>query len=78
MEDWVRAPLAADPLDDEVDSFDAARILGVTLVNLRQLQWRGQITPVHMRKRTNFYKRVDIVALAENRHERGIHGYNVD
>lgn len=78
MEDWVRAPLAADPLDDEVDSLDAARILGVTLLNLRQLTWRGRITPTRRPGRINFYNRAQVVALAVDRHRRGLHGYNVD
>jgi hypothetical protein len=57
----------AAPTDAQVDSVEAAAILGVTANNLRQMVHKGQIIPVGKRGRRTIFNRADVEALRERR-----------
>lgn len=57
-------PQAADP---QVDSVEAAALLGVTANNLRQMVHKKQISPVGKRGRRTIFNRADVEDLAERR-----------
>jgi len=58
-----------EPVPDagQVDSVEAAAILGVTANNLRQMVHKGQIIPVGTRGRRTIFNRPDVEALRERR-----------
>lgn len=58
-----------EPVPDsgQVDSVEAATILGVTANNLRQMVHKGQIIPVGKRGRRTIFNRPDVEALRERR-----------
>jgi excisionase family DNA binding protein len=51
----------------QVDSVEAAAILGVTANNLRQMVHKGQISPVGKRGRRTIFNRADVEDLAARR-----------
>jgi hypothetical protein len=61
------APITADPWDKEVDSFDAAAILGITTNHLRQLVFKGKLIPMSREKRRSIFKRQDVMSLKMER-----------
>jgi hypothetical protein len=58
-----------EPVPDsgQVDSVEAAAILGVTANNLRQMVHKGQIIPVGKQGRRTIFNRPDVEALRERR-----------
>jgi len=54
------APISADPWSEQVDSFDAANMLGITVNHLRQLVFQKKIETVGKYKRRAMFKRVDV------------------
>lgn len=52
-----------DPLDDLVDSFDAANMLGVTVNNLRQMVFKKQLKVVGRKHRRTVFDRADVMRL---------------
>lgn len=58
---------AAAPSGDQVDSVEAAAILGVTANNLRQMVHKRQVIPVGKRGRRTIFNRADVEALRERR-----------
>lgn len=61
------APEPTGTVNDQVDSVEAAAILGVTANNLRQMVHKGQIRPVGKRGRRTIFTRADVEALRERR-----------
>jgi hypothetical protein len=51
----------------QVDSVEAAAILGVTANNLRQMVHKRQIVPAGKRGRRTIFNRADVEGLAERR-----------
>jgi hypothetical protein len=60
---------SVQPVHDsgQVDSVEAAAILGVTANNLRQMVHKRQIIPVGKRGRRTIFNRADVEALRERR-----------
>lgn len=68
IESVAPAPVeAAAPSGDQVDSVEAAGMLGVTANNLRQMVHKRQIVPVGKRGRRTIFNRADVEALRERR-----------
>lgn len=75
--DFAPAPTVRDQIADavavqpdngaQVDSVEAAAILGVTANNLRQMVHKRQISPVGKRGRRTIFNRVDVEDLAARR-----------
>ena len=63
----MEPPISADPWAEEVDSFDAANILGITVNHLRQLVFKKKIETVGKQKRRAMFKRIDVMKLKEMR-----------
>jgi excisionase family DNA binding protein len=56
-----------DPVEDLVSTQDAARIVGVTENNFRQLVHKKLITVAYKRGRSVVFHRADVMRLAESR-----------
>lgn len=75
--DFAAAPTVRDQIADavavqpdngaQVDSVEAAVILGVTANNLRQMVHKRQISPVGKRGRRTIFNRADVEDLAARR-----------
>lgn len=52
-----------DPLDETVDSFDAANMLGITVNNLRQMVFKKQLKVVGRKNRRTVFERSDVMRL---------------
>ena len=63
----MEPPISADPWAEEVDSFDAANILGITVNHLRQLVFKKKIETIGKHKRRAMFKRIDVMKLKEMR-----------
>ena len=57
----------ANPWDDEVDSFDAANMLGITVNHLRQLVFKKKLEPVGRKHRRAMFRRADVETLKASR-----------
>lgn len=55
--------ITANPWDEEVDSFDAALMLGVTVNNLRQMVFKKKIAVAGKKGRRATFRREDIEKL---------------
>ena len=54
---------------DVIDTNEAARIIGTTTNNLRQMVFKKKITVVKREGRKAYFLRDEIEALAQNRHK---------
>lgn len=63
----MEPPISADPWDTEIDSYDAALILGVTVNNLRQMVFKKKIEVVGHKKRRAIFRRDDVIKLKSER-----------
>jgi hypothetical protein len=53
----------ANPWENEIDSFDAANMLGITVNHLRQLVFKKKLEPVGRKHRRTTFRREDIMNL---------------
>ena len=59
--------LKADPWDEEIDSFDAALIIGIEVNHLRQIAFKKKLTVVGYKKRRAMFNRQEVLAYKEKR-----------
>jgi hypothetical protein len=57
----------ANPWENEIDSFDAANILGISVNNLRQLVFKKKLQPVGRKHRRTTFRREDVMNLKAER-----------
>ena len=57
----------ANPWDNEIDSFDAANMLGITVNHLRQLGFKKKIEPSGRKHRRTMFRREDVMNLKVSR-----------
>lgn len=56
-----------EPVEDLVDSVEAAALIGITVNNLRQLVHHKKLPVAYRRGRRVVYHRADVLRLAEDR-----------
>jgi hypothetical protein len=59
-----------EPWDNEIDCYDAAQMLGVTINNLRQLVHKKQLTILRYQKRRSMFSRAEVEGLRHHREAR--------
>lgn len=56
-----------EPWDNEIDCYDAAQMLGVTINNLRQLVHKKKLTILRYEKRRSMFSRAEVEELKHQR-----------
>ena len=59
-----------EPWDTEIDCYDAAQMLGVTINNLRQLVHKKKLTILRYQKRRSMFSRAEVEELKHQREVR--------